>query len=186
MYFEDISPSDVPSLQEVLNDYIDRTPVNKTMNKERNQEELLFAQVVNDTLYRGYIRVMYWDWSRKRPHPFPNCLYITHMMITPRGGNLLDTALKQVIHNPKVDTIYIESIMSDDLLAKFQDKGWTVDGYSNNVYLKKPEASSSHDDVDYSSVKRSKVYGGKGKKKTYKKRKSCRRRKKSCKRRYTH
>jgi len=49
MYFEDISPSDVPSLQEVLNDYIDRTPVNKTMNKERNQEELLFAQVVNDT-----------------------------------------------------------------------------------------------------------------------------------------
>ena len=36
---------------------------------------------------------------------------------------------------PNVDSIFIESILSDKVLKSFKSKGWTLD--SNNVFIKK-------------------------------------------------
>ena len=134
MYFEGSKPSDIKPLKEVLDTYLESTPISQ--RKFTNAEDLIFAQTINGTLYRGYINVMYWNAGKFDRLKLGNCLYITHVIISPRGGNVLDPTLREVLNNPKINSIYIEAIMSDDALASFIRKGWTADGY-NNVFLKK-------------------------------------------------
>jgi len=135
MYFEGSIPSDIKPLKEVLEDYLENTPISQ--RKSTNAEELIFAQTINGTLYRGYINVMYWNAGKFDRLKLGNCLYITHVIISPRGGNILDQTLREVLNNPKINSIYIEAIMSDEALASFIRKGWTADGYNNSVFLKK-------------------------------------------------
>ena len=135
MYFEGSDLSDIKPLKEVLDDYLENTPI--SARKFANQEDLIFAQTKNGTLYRGYINVMYWNAGKFDRLKLGNCLYITHVLISPRKGNILDETLKEVLNNPKIDSIYIESIMADEVLESFLRKGWTQVGQENSVYLKK-------------------------------------------------
>jgi len=140
-YFEGSDLSSIKPLQEALNDYLVETEVSP--NKLRNVREILFAQTVNGTLYRGFITVTFWNWNHGRVdrHRLGNCLYITHVMISPRGGNIIDVALKE-LNNPKINSIYIESIMAEEVIESFVRKGWTRDG--ENVYLKKTLAENEN------------------------------------------
>jgi hypothetical protein len=104
------------------------------MNKNRNAKTLLFSQSVNGMLYRGFMRVVYLDCSRFKN--LGKCLYITHIMISPRKGKFLNTDLKRILNDvSNIDSIYIESILSDKVLSSFIANGWTED--NNSVLLKK-------------------------------------------------
>lgn len=161
-YFEESEhdPSDIKTLKEVLDDYLEDTQI--SARKFTNEEGLIFAQTKNSTLYRGYINVMYWNAGKFDRLKLGNCLYITHVVISPRKGNILDETLKEVLNNPKINSIYIESIMADEVLESFLGKGWTQAGQDNSVYLKKTSGGKRKTHKRKTHKKR----------KTYKKRKN--------------
>ena len=104
--------------------------------KHKNLKLLLFAQTINDILYRGFVKVVYMDLTR-----FQNlgkCLYITHVIITPRKGRILDKELKRILNDMPnlLDSVYIESILSDKVLESFVSNDWTA--YNNSVFIKNP------------------------------------------------
>jgi hypothetical protein len=163
MYFEGSDPSDIKTLKEVLDDYLENTPISP--RKFRNEEDLIFSQTKNGILYRGYINVMYWNAGKLLDRfNLGNCLYITHVLISPRKGNILDETLKEVLNNPKINSIYIESIMSDEVLESFLRKGWTQAGQDNSVYLKKTSGGRRKSYKKRKNHKKRKTY----KKRTYK------------------
>jgi len=162
MYFEASEPSDIKTLKEVLDDYLENTQV--SARKFTNEEDLIFSQTKNGTLYRGYINVMYWNFGKLDRLKLGNCLYITHVIISPRKGNILDETLKEVLNNPKINSIYIESIMADEVLESFLRKGWTQAGQDNSVYLKKTSGGRRKSYKKRKNHKKRKTY----KKRTYK------------------
>jgi len=162
MYFEESETSDIKPLKEVLDDYLERTPI--SARKYTNQEGLIFEQTKNGTLYRGYINVMYWNSGKLDRLKLGNCLYITHVIISPRKGNILDETLKEVLNNPNINSIYIESIMAEEVLQSFLRKGWTQAGVDNSVYLKKTSGGRRKSYRKRKSHKKRKTY----KKRTYK------------------
>ena len=96
------------------------------MDKSKNSKVLLFEQTVNGTLYRGYIKLVYFDANAIRLYNLGKCLYITHVIISPRKGNFLDPTLKEILqeNTNKLDSIYIESIMSERVVEYFEENGW--------------------------------------------------------------
>lgn len=134
--FQEKDISEIQPLYDVLRNFLDTTPISSMMHKHKNINLLLFAETINGVLYRGYIKAVYMDLTRLKN--LGKCLYITHVIISPRKGNILDRDLKRILHDaPNVDSIFIESILSDKVLNSFVSKGWTLDNYSNNVFIKK-------------------------------------------------
>jgi hypothetical protein len=136
LVFSDVNLADLVSLKETLKGYLEQTSLNKTFFKDKNNAELCFCQTIDGTLYRGVVQVLYWDYNRHRSK-LGKCLYITHAMISPRKGNILDSTLKEILQDERVDSVFIEAILDERLMAKFVEKGWQADGYANNVFIKK-------------------------------------------------
>lgn len=132
-YFDDININKVPSLNNVLLDYLSITSISS--KKYINERELLFSQTENGILYRGYIRIMYLDCSRFKN--LKKCLYITHVITSPRRGKIMDRDLRRILNESNIDSIYIESILSDKVLESFISKGWIKD--NSSVILKKDD-----------------------------------------------
>ena len=138
-YFEANSEEEAvkKTLKEVLQEYVQTAELTtKSLDKSKNSKVLLFKQTVNGTLYRGFIKLVYFDASRL--YNLGKCLYITHVIVSPRKGNFLDPTLKEILqeNTNKLDSIYIESIMSERVVEYFEENGWSVVG-GNNVFLKK-------------------------------------------------
>jgi hypothetical protein len=133
-YFEDHDLDNIEPLYLVLSNYLQSTPISSMMNKDKNEETLVFKQTINGVLYRGFIKVNYLDCSRFKK--LNRCLYITHVIITPRKGKILDTELKRLLNDmTNIDSIFIESILSDKVIDSFSSNGWTIDG--DNAFIKK-------------------------------------------------
>ena len=62
MYFEGSIPSDIKPLKEVLEDYLENTPI--AQRKSTNAEELIFTQTINGTLYRGKVFLIFEKWTK--------------------------------------------------------------------------------------------------------------------------
>lgn len=129
-YFDGINIDDVQSLYNVLLNYLSTTAISS--KKYINEQELLFSQMENDILYRGYIKIMYLDCSRFKN--LKKCLYITHVIISPRRGKFMDRDLRRILNESNIDSVYIESILSDKVLDSFISQGWIKD--NSNVILK--------------------------------------------------
>ena len=129
----------VQTLTEVINNYIAKhaQSIQRQHPLYQSQpEELLFKeQRDGQDFYRGFIDLNLRN--RRIQGDFRMTLYITHVMISPRGGNILDRVLKDVLwHNEAIDAVYIEAILSDHVVDRLKAKGWTQDGYENNsVYM---------------------------------------------------
>jgi hypothetical protein len=128
-YFEDIHET-LP-LYNVLYDYVTTTPISKI--KHKNAQDLFFAQTENGVFYRGHIRAMYLDYTWFKN--LGKCLYITHVIISPRRGQFLHRSLRQLFNELPMDSVYIESILSQKVLDSFVSKGWTQDNNNNSVIL---------------------------------------------------
>lgn len=133
-YFENIDEKSTESLYFTLRNYIENTTISEIKNKNRNAKTLLFSQNENNKLYRGYIRCIYLDASKLKK--LGKSLYITHALIYPRKGNILDRELRRLLHDlSHIDSVYIESILDDNVVSSFESKGWNIE-YSN-AFIKK-------------------------------------------------
>jgi hypothetical protein len=130
-YFEDININETLPLYNVLFDYVTKTNISKI--KHKNVKDLLFSQIENGILYRGHIRVMYLDYTWFKN--LGKCLYITHVIISPRRGKFLNRDLKILLNELNIDSVYIESILSDKVLDSFVSNGGTKD--NNSVMILK-------------------------------------------------
>ena len=130
-YFEDININETLSLHDLLFDYVSKTNICKI--KHRNGKDLLFSQIENGILYRGHIKVMYLDYTWFKN--LNKCLYITHVIISPRRGKFLNRDLKILLNELNIDSVYIESILSDKVLDSFVSNGWIKD--NNSVMILK-------------------------------------------------
>ena len=130
-YFEDININETLPLYNVLFDYVTKTNISKIIHK--NVKDLLFSQIENGILYRGHIRVMYLDYTWFKN--LGKCLYITHVIISPRRGKFLNRDLKILLNELNIDSVYIESILSDKVLDSFVSNGGTKD--NNSVMILK-------------------------------------------------
>lgn len=185
------TPATVPTLTEVINNYIQKVIATMRPHQKQNPlyqsppEELLFKeQRDSEDFYKGFIDLNLRN--RRIQGQTYMTLYITHVMISPRGGNILDKVLKDVLlQNEAIDAVYIEAILSDHVLDRFVAKGWTQDGYGNSVYLLKDSKKSKHNGEPLNSdpLKRIKISGGSKRKS---KRKNVSKTKSKCKRKKTH
>jgi hypothetical protein len=128
--FEENGNPEPGSLKDVLTTYLQ----SKTMPTQRirhRYEDLLFKQEKNGFEYRGYIRVGVGFINNK------SCLSITHVVIAPRGGDLLNPTLTEILRDSPLQSIMIENVMSEYVIEKFIEKGWKRNDDSDSVYLVK-------------------------------------------------
>ena len=120
-----------PRLYNALQDYLDVRMLETTQPGQIDYKQILFMENKNDIMYRGFM-ILGIGLIDEKP-----CLNISHVMISPRGGNLLNSNLKLILeNNQQLQSILIKDVISRTVRSKFQINGWKimVDG---SVYLKK-------------------------------------------------
>jgi len=132
------------SLENVLNNYLIEQRNSQRPGPPQAQEEI-FEEETRQTRHRGFIQFKYFPESNRNPN-LKKCLQITHVLIVPRGGNILDTVLRNVLNNPNnsdlLDSIQIQSILDSGAQLHFGKKNWTPENASSNTYILKKEAAA--------------------------------------------
>jgi len=115
-----------------------------------SQQSMPNARIVSHTLIfrsgerRGEIQVKYYPAGRNAYYRVGPVFEITHMQISPAGGDLIHRACLALMKDRRLrlGAIRIEAILSDDLLAKYVRKGWKVTNPYDNSPLLTREAYS--------------------------------------------
>jgi hypothetical protein len=117
----------------------------------RSQQALTKFRIASHTLLfrngvrRGEIQVKYYPAGKNAYYRFGSVFEITHMQITPAGGDLIHRACLALMKDRalRLGAIRIEAILSDELLAKYVRKGWKVSNHYDNSPLLTREAYST-------------------------------------------
>lgn len=133
LYFDDVEEVQLQPLYETLTAFL--------ANPSKRESELFFKQTKHGITYRGYLQLRcYRPPMRIRGSTLGNCLYITHVLISPRRGKFFEPCLRRILDETSaLDSLFIEAIRSDKIVEEMQRSGWQVVG-ENNIFLKKAPA----------------------------------------------
>jgi hypothetical protein len=129
------------SMYETLVEYLAETSISQTFQRRSNAKTLLFVETVGETEFRGMMTVVYVEANDYNPvNELGECLYITHIMTSPRRGGFFKTTLRRILDDTvNLKSVYVESIMSDRVEQSFVESGWKKAGRGNSVYIIKIE-----------------------------------------------